>query len=78
MIEYRCPACEARAFSAASELRVRRCPSCGTQLGEGALASGPQPAPPGEMNLSVWAARRERATTERSGPGDAAQGTRGA
>jgi predicted nucleic acid-binding Zn-ribbon protein len=72
MIEYRCPTCEALAYSAASEVHVGGCPSCGVQLREVGLASRPQPslrellpeesiftyARPGEMNLSVRAARR--------------------
>ena len=71
MIEYRCPLCEALAYSAASELSVGGCPSCGARLGRIGVARGqpspPEPLPeesmspyarPGEMNLSVRAARR--------------------
>ena len=72
MIEYRCPLCEALAYSAASEVSVGGCPSCGARLGPVGAASAPRPslrerapeesgsayARPGEMNLSVRAARR--------------------
>ena len=68
MIEYRCPACEALAYSAAGGLRRGGCPACGADLQEGDVAARsrprePQPEeliPPYEpfpMNASVQAVR---------------------
>jgi hypothetical protein len=55
MIEYRCPACQKLAYSAAGASHAGGCPSCGTPLEVAATARSSYTSP-GQMNASVRAA----------------------
>jgi hypothetical protein len=71
MFKYRCPACAAVAYSAASDLSASGCLTCGADLDEADVATGSYPspreprpeelvplyAPSAGMNSSVRAAR---------------------